>query len=163
AGAYAENTAAPPTTLTYLDEASYFVPVLLALNLQTAGEFTASLDWLRTVYDDRQPPRQRVIAALLHRDTGGPVTFTRAADWLRDPLNPHAIAATRAGTYTRFTLLTIIHCLMDFADAQFTDDTAESLPRARTLYLAALSLLETDELRQRTKRCADIIGTLDIT
>ena len=42
--------------------------------------------------------------------------------------NPHLIAATRQNSYTRFTLLAIIHCLLDYADAEFTQDTAESNP-----------------------------------
>jgi hypothetical protein len=81
--------------------------------------------------------------------------------WLLDPLNPHAIAATRQNTYTRFTLLTIIRCLLDYADAEFTQDTSESNPRARRLYLIAQELLKTRELQQSRNQCEEIIGVLD--
>jgi hypothetical protein len=67
---------------------------------------------------------------------------------MRDPLNPHLIASTRLNAYTRFTLLSIVRCLLAYADAEFTRDTTESLPRARTLYRTALELLETKALKQ---------------
>jgi hypothetical protein len=86
--------------------------------------------------------------------------YQRAPDWLLDPLNPHAIAATRRNTYTRFTILSIVRCLLDFADSEFTQDTAESLPRARSLYSTALELLDAPELKQRLNGCDDIIGRL---
>ncbi|MGL5861790.1 MAG: hypothetical protein ACRCY9_11115, partial [Phycicoccus sp.] len=40
----------------------------------------------------------------------------------------------------------IVRCLLDFADAEFVQDTNESLPRARSLYLEALDLLAIPEL-----------------
>src|SRR5207247_10610997 len=79
-----------------------------------------------------------------------------------DPLNPHAIASTRANTYTRFTLLSLVRCFLDFADSEFTRDTAESVPRARILYVTALKLLDADELKQHLGRCDDLICELDI-
>ena len=60
--------------------------------------------------------------------------FQRVRNWLSDPLNPHAIAELRTNTYTRFTLLSLIRCILDYADAEFTRDTGESNARARTLY-----------------------------
>jgi hypothetical protein len=50
------------------------------------------------------------------------VTRKQRNNWLLDPLNPHLIAATRKNTYTRFTLLSIIRCLLNYADAEFTQD-----------------------------------------
>jgi len=57
--------------------------------------------------------------------------------------------------------LAIIRCLLDYADAEFTQDTAESNPRARRLYLTALELLEATELKQSLNQCEEIIGILD--
>ena len=65
-------------------------------------------------------------------------------------LNPHEIVTnpltTRANAYTRFTIMSLVRCCLDFADAEFTRDTAESVPRARLLYLTALELLQSPEL-----------------
>ena len=137
--------------LTYVAEACYFVPVHLALQLQTRGQFTSALDWLRTVYDYRLPAERRKIyhgLKLEETQATSPATLVRPADWFLDPLNPHAIAATRAGAHSRGTLLSLIGCVLDFADAEFTRDSAESLPRARMLYLTAVELLGAAELQR---------------
>jgi hypothetical protein len=159
--AFVNNQATSPVNLTYLEEAYYAVPVQLALTLQRSGAYINALDWLRTVYDYTAPESLRKIYYGLVAEESLAVTYKRAPNWLLDPLNPHAIAATRRNTYTRFTLLSIIQCLLDYADAEFTADTPESIPRARRMYLAALELLETTELKQQLAGCESIIGTLD--
>jgi hypothetical protein len=131
--------------LIYLEEAWYFVPIQLALALQRSGEYTAALDWLRSVYDYRFPLAQRKIYYGLKREERQ-AEIERPADWLRDVLNPHLIAAARTNAYTRYTLLSIIRCLLDYADDEFTKDTGESVAKARTLYLSALELLAAPEL-----------------
>jgi hypothetical protein len=88
--------------------------------------------------------------------------YDRIEAWWLDPLNPHAIASTRANTYTRFTLLSLVRCFLAFADAEFTRDTAESLARARTLYMTALELLDLSELKQQLHGCDELIGVLDV-
>jgi hypothetical protein len=155
---------------TYLEEAYYFVPVQLALQLQQRGEYVDALDWFRTVYDygsplfDRYggPVNERKIYVGLREEEQYAYSFSRAADWLLDPLNPHSIAATRRNTYTRFTLLSIIRCLLEFGDSEYTSDTAETVPRARALYTTALELLSLPELDQTLGTCERIIGQLDI-
>ena len=82
------------------------------------------------------------------------------SDWLVDPLDPHRIASTRTKAYTRFTLFTVIGCFLDYADSEYTQDTAESVPRARMLYLTALELLDAPELRQTLGTCEELIGRL---
>ncbi len=159
--ALADNSDGPPSNLTYLEEAYYFVPIHIALQLQRQGHYTEALDWFRTVYDYSQPPGRRIIYPKLEeRDPA--LSYERAEEWLLDPLNPHAIAQTRPGTYLRFTLLSIIRCLLDYADAEFTRDTAESVPRARTLYSTALELLDTEALQQRLGACEAVIGSLEV-
>ena len=134
------------TNLAAVAEAFCFVPLHLARELQSRGEFTAALDWFRSVYDYRLPVSLRKIyhgLKLEETPTGTPTaSLVRPIDWLLDPLDPHGIAATRAGAYSRATLLFLIGCFLDFADAEFTRDTSESLPRARTLYLTAVALLD---------------------
>ena len=157
-----DNEDHPRSDLTYLEEAYYFVLVHLALELQREGHYIAALDWFRTVYDYSASPAERKIFPLLRDEESLSWDFRRSGQWLLDPLNPHSIAATRAETYTRFTLLALVRCLLDYADSEFTRDTAESVPRARTLYLTALELLNSSELSQSVGDCGDLIGTLAI-
>ncbi|MBI4784530.1 MAG: hypothetical protein HY785_24925 [Oscillatoriophycideae cyanobacterium NC_groundwater_1537_Pr4_S-0.65um_50_18] len=158
---YQRNFELGVSVYTYLEEAYYFVPIHLALALYRSGEYLAALDLLRTVYDYTTDVNRRKIYYGLIAEESIANTYKRSPDWLRDPLNPHAIAATRQNTYTRFTLLTIIRCLLDYADAEFTQDTSESNPRARRLYLTAQELLKTRELQQSLNQCEEIIGILD--
>lgn len=162
--AFATNKGAPPAVLAYLEEACYFVPLQLALQMQKAGQYLAALDWLRTVYDYEAPLGERNIYYGLELDAKLPDVslYQQAEDWLLDPLNPHLIAATRRYAYTRFTIMSLVRCLLDFADAEFTQDTGESLAQARTLYLTALDLLNVPELQQKLGSCEDLIGKLQV-
>jgi len=165
--AFALNSDATPSSLSYLREAYYFVPLHLALALQSAGHYLASLDCFRTFYDYEAqigPPNQRNIFYGLELDAKLPAAFLyqQADGWLLDPLNPHLIAATRHYAYTRFTLMSLVRCMLDFADSEFTQETGESLARARTLYLTALDLLKLPELQQKLGGCDDLIAELKI-
>jgi hypothetical protein len=148
--------------LAYLDEAYYFLPIEFALRLQEARYWNAALDWVRGVYDYGRPADQRKRAFMLVLNGEEELGFARTLDWLRDPLNPHLVARTRRDSYTRFTIIAVARCLIGAADEEFTRATAESLPRARELYLRALDLLESPELAESATACADNIGTLDI-
>jgi hypothetical protein len=160
--AYDDNLALPPSLQVYFDEAWYFVPVHIALQLQHNGYYTEALDWFSNVYDYSAPTGQRKVYYGLVAEASLKAVYERGQDWswLRDPLNPHAIAKGRGKTYTRFTLLSIIRCFLDYADAEFTRDTTESIPMARTLYQTALELLEDPDLNQQVDGCGEIIGQL---
>jgi hypothetical protein len=145
----------------YLDEAYYMVPMEIGIRLLSSGNYTAALDWFRSVYDYDKPINERKIAYNLMLDAGQ-LDIHRGVDWLLDPLNPHAIAQVRKGSYTKFTLLTIINCLLADADAEFTRATSESVSRARELYVKVLQLLDESELNQHTDKCLDLIGKLSI-
>ncbi len=159
---FSANKSASATILTYLKEAFYFVPMAIALQLQKAGQYTPALDWFRTVYNYTWAVDDRKIYYGLVLEENLENGYVRPDEWLLDPLNPHTTAETRKNTYTKYTLLSIISCLLDYADAEFTRDTFESRPRARILYETALELLELDELNQHIGQCDDIIGTLVI-
>jgi hypothetical protein len=137
----------------YLEEAWYFAPIQLALQLQKAGDYTAALDWFRTVYDYSQAPYLRKIYYGLVWDAALPSTPAGALDWLIDPMNPFAIAATRSGCLTRFTLTSLVRCFLDFADTEFARDTSDSVVHARALYNAALELLDVPELVEPGRVC----------
>lgn len=143
---------------TYLHEAYYFVPLHLALRLQRSGHFEEALEWLRTVYDYGLDTDRR-ISYLLDREGGAtaePVAFGRPDDWLFDATNPHAHASLRSNAYTRFTLFTVVRCLLDYADSEFTRDTPESVPRARDLYETALDVLAAEGLGDPTNPCVGV-------
>lgn len=176
---FKDNEGGSQSNLIYIKEIYYFVPIYFALQLQQQRYFLASLNWYRNVYaynltiiDPNQstngnqqnscetpPEDQPKIYYGLKLEENLPEVYQRAEDWLLDPLNPHLIASTRKNTYTRFTLLSIIRCFLEYADNEFTRDTAESVPRARTLYLTALEILE--RLEQKERNCKQFIDRLD--
>ena len=155
--------AAPASTMTYLQEAYYFVPMYLASQLQQQqGEFTAALDWYRTVYDYSVPGQVRDIYYGLVLDAQQASVYTLPSGWLSDPLNPHAIAQTRRYAYTRYTVLQIVQCLFAYADSLFTTDTSEDDAQARTLYMTGLELLSLAIFSQSADPCAGLtIQVLD--
>jgi len=153
------------THLTYFEEALYFVPLTIALQLQRSGEYIAALDWFRTIYDYTVPLDQRKIWYGLKQEEKIqiPDYSQRVADWLLDPLNPHLIASMRRNTYTRFTIFSLVKCLFAYADEEFTYDSAESIVRARILYTTALELLNLPELQQGDDQCRALIGWIEQT
>jgi hypothetical protein len=159
--AFAANASKPLSVRAYLEEAFFFVPLQLALGLQRARNFEAALGWFRLVYDYSQPLGAREITPILRE--GGfdqPSYFRNLESWLADPLDPHAIARTRPGTYRRAVLIFIVRCLLEYADAEFTQDTSESITRARILYETALELLALPELHQHMPGCLDLVAQI---
>lgn len=151
-----QNQDFPLSNLVYLQEAYYFLPIHLALQLQKVGHYGAALDWFRTVYDYAAPRKRRKIYYGLVQEESLDADDRRSQNWLQDPLNPHRIAESRPNTYTYYTLLSLIRCLLDYADAEFTRDTAESNERARTLYLTALELLDDSKLVSKPNSCREL-------
>lgn len=160
--AFTTNLPGGSSIVAYLEEAYYLVPTQLGVLLMQVGDYARALDWFRTVYDYTQSEKQRPIYYGLILEQKRPESWSRSSDWLLDPLNPHLIGATRKLTNTRYILQTIIKCLLDYADSEFTRDSPESLERARTLYLMVLKLLESDALFQNLTPCDDLIGRFDI-
>ena len=151
----------------YLEEAYYFVPILIAISLQKKGYFIAALNWFQTVFDytideDDQASKVKISYVLSRKSNVDNTSYKRKSNWLLNPLDPHGIAASRSNTYTRFTLISIIRCLLEYANSEFSQDTVESLPKARTLYETALNILKTDALRQTSNACQGKIGELKI-
>lgn len=148
----------------YLYEAYYFVPMLLALDQQQRGQYESALSWYRSVYDytvsSNISPRKIFFGLVLEESIQN--VYNRPADWLLDPLNPHLIAKTRANAYTKYTVMSIVQCLLGYADQEFTMDTIETVPRARKLYTTALDLLGITELAIAPKMCRESAGCLPI-
>jgi hypothetical protein len=156
------NEDASATIQAYLDEAYYAVPLHLAQELHRGTFYEDALTWFRKVYDYSASPGIRFTYPPLDPDGAATFSYARLPDWLADPLDVHAIAATRRGTDARFVLLSLIRCLLDYADAEFTRDTGEALARARLLYLEALTLLDLGFLKQRLTGCDELIGRLTL-
>lgn len=125
----------------YAEEAYYFIPTQIALQLSNNGYYQEALDWFRNVYNYNAPEELRKIYYGLILEEYNANIADRVAEWYKDPINPHGIAATRKNTYTRFTIISIVNCMMQYANAQFTMDNAESVARARELYEDILDLV----------------------
>jgi hypothetical protein len=80
------------------------------------------------------------------------------ANWLDDPLDPRLIARRRRGVYLRHAALMMVRNLLDWADHEFAQEDAESVDRARQLYLLARRALDAPEF----DRCDAAIRTLEI-
>src|SRR5262245_59678468 len=121
----------PSLAPNYLQEIFYFVPMALALQLQKSGQYLVALDWIETFITDHFAAPDRKIYPGLALEETTPTHYQRNPDnWLRVRLNPHEIATVRANAHTRFTLMTLARCYLDFADAEFTRDDRESIARA---------------------------------
>jgi hypothetical protein len=131
-------------------EVFWLVPVVLALQLQRAGHYLTALDWFQTVYAFNLPPTSRKIYHELELEGRITSEYARVPEWLREELNPHIFATKRKNAYTRFTVLSIARCFLDYADAEFSQSTAESVGRARTLYETAEDLLNLPDMKPET-------------
>jgi hypothetical protein len=157
------NIGSPNSILNYLEEAYYSVPIYIAIQLQRSYYYTSALDWFRVVYDYSTSDENRnIYAGFTLGSTVNLSKFDRTEDWLLDPLNPHAIARLRGLSVItlRYTLISLVRCFLEYADAEFSRDTAESVARARTLYTTALELLDLPELQQNKGFCQDLIGSI---
>jgi hypothetical protein len=146
-----KDVASFASTPNWLAEVFYFVPMLLALQLEKSGQYLSAIDWIRTVYaHDLHQGDPRIYRGLALEPLPG--TLTRDANWVLNGLNPHGVAANRtAPSYTRFTILTLARCLLGLADAEFARETRESLPKARLLYETAQDLLSVPEMTTPNK------------
>lgn len=146
--AYFDALLDPVRPPTYLQEIFFFAPLALALQLQKSGQYLAALDWIETFYTDHFAPAERKIYRGLVVEESLANHYERNPEnWLQVGLNPHETVLTRANSYTRFTIMTLVRCYLNFADAEFTRDEVESVARARALYNTALDLLALPEMQ----------------
>jgi hypothetical protein len=124
----------PSLAAEYLQEIFHFVPLALARQLQQSGQFLAALDWIETVYTDHLASGERKIYPPLVMEESIVTRYQRNPDdWLRVGLNPHQIVTARANAYTRFLLMNLAACYLDFADAESTRDDGSPGPGPRPL------------------------------
>jgi hypothetical protein len=139
-----------PPSLNYFKEIFYFVPMQLAIQLQKSGEYIAALDWYQTVYAYNLPADKSKIFLGLELERNLPPNLPQTQDWLLESLNPHTRAANMPNPYTRFTLMNISRCFMEFADLEFSRTDSGSTSRARSLYLTASRLLSLPDIQTPT-------------
>ncbi|WP_367105954.1 ribosomal protein L7/L12 [uncultured Psychrobacter sp.] len=145
----------------YLKEAYFFLPLQIALSLYEKQLYLKSLLWFRSVFDFQLSGRERRLTYILSNEAFSVSSYGQPEDWFKDPLNPHSIY--RTNKYTLFTIQNIIRCLLDYADAEFTYDTSESVARARNLYNTALELIESELPVQPKNNCLALIESLKYT
>ena len=145
---YNKNINSINSNILFFQEAYFFVSLKIAQYLHSRGYFQDALDWYRFVFDYYQEYSsssqydKRKIYHGLEAESSFSINFQRSKDWLSNPFNPHAIAGTRKNSYTRSTIISIVKCLLDFADQEFTIDTAENISKAKVLYEEAKRLLD---------------------
>ena len=174
-----ENMRENINLLQYIEELYYFTPVTIAIALSKSGNYQHALLWFRQVYNylglragkkifDQFFLREGftydpyIIYDGLEEDRNEK-RFDRIESWVRDPINPHVIASRRSGAYKRFTIQSIIRCLLDYADAEFTFDTGESVAKAKLLYQTALDLIQSELPVQPENKCLALIESLKYT
>jgi hypothetical protein len=122
-------------------EVFWAVPVFVAQRLRAAGRYQLALDWYWPVCPYTDATAQSVYS-VVNRETAtapAPPDLSFPPDWTQN-LDPFHRVAGRPAPYLRASLLAVIGCLADYADAEFAAETDESVADARNLYLAARRL-----------------------
>jgi len=135
-----------------LFEALWLVPIAIGQRLQSGRQYLAALEWFRTVYAYNLPQANRNIYYALTFEANTTTEYVRDPLWLTTKLNPHifvqpsigqsGLAVGRKNVYTSYTVLTIVQCLLDYADLEFSNGSPESISEARSLYETAVDLLQ---------------------
>ncbi|MFE1797715.1 LamG-like jellyroll fold domain-containing protein [Streptomyces sp. NPDC059517] len=134
-----------------LQEALWLAQLHLAVTFSRLGQNQSAIDWIRTLYAYDRTGDDRLVFAGFRLEQGPAKPLERTTRWLTsDTLNPHRIADGRAGTQLRFTLLLLASCLVEQGEGEFTADTQESRPLARTLFLTADRALRAPEFDDAT-------------
>ncbi len=145
----------------YVDEAYLHLPLLLAQKLKEQGFYETSLDWYTQVYDHNEENGRPIYKGLKFENSQSNYSKTNA--WLGDPLDPHRLAKKRNSSYKKFVVNDIAKCLIAYADAEYTRDTAESVAKARELYKEALEALSILMEVNPDSNCAILLSGLSIT
>lgn len=123
-----------------IQEGFYYLPLAIANKLTALGEYQEAKRFYDVIFNFKQ---NVPYFYLLDDDTAA---FTNEIkvndDWGDNPLNPHMIAASRPRSLKKSFYLQLINYFISYANHEFTQDTVESIARARQLYLEAEDLLK---------------------
>ncbi|WP_375419222.1 neuraminidase-like domain-containing protein [uncultured Hymenobacter sp.] len=152
---------------TLVSEAYYSLPILLAQELVRGRNYDLALHYFRLVYDYTRlapslaPDPQRLVYPALINNS--PNTFDSVFAWLNNPNNPYTLAGLRADSHLQFVVMSVVRCLLAYADSEFTRDTAESVARARGYYELAARLLRQEIIQNTVSDCASLLDPVDAT
>lgn len=139
-----------------IQEAFYYLPLAIANQLVHLKEFVEAKKYLSVIYDfEKNTP----IYYAFQDSNNDLLTINK--DWSDNPLNPHDIASTRPGTLKRSFYIQLINYFLSYANHEFTQDTVESIAKARQLYLEARELIVI--LKGDVKDCNAQIAEFEIT
>ena len=162
----------PETNFSLFEEVFFYLRISIAIQLQKSLEYDESLDWLRGIYDyalaapeDNKEDRRKIYHRLNLESSSRSILELNKYDretgkrsWLIDPINVHQISTERDNPYTQFILLSIIRCLLSYADSEFTLDKPKSINKANTLYETVQELLKDKALRHHFHEPGNSIG-----
>lgn len=148
---YLDQQTQTPSDQALALEVCWAVPILVGQRLHADGYYQQALDYLWVTYPYTLSDASMIVSSYdminneLGTDAQQPdLTLT---DW-RD-FDPFTIISPTSANpvpprpypFLRASLLAIIACLVDYADAEFVTETDEAIAHARNLYRAALALL----------------------
>jgi peptidoglycan hydrolase-like protein with peptidoglycan-binding domain len=140
----------------YLDEWYFYVPLAVADFLSRMRQFERAAAWFHVVFypftaqypPDFPFPPIRLIWWGFSEVRDQSYVYRNTVEWLTDPFAPFAVAQTRQGAFVRHVIIRYVDNLLDWADAEFSCDTSESVSRARELYELAEDILHSEEISQ---------------
>jgi hypothetical protein len=150
-----------------ISEAYYALPMLLAQELTRSRNYELALHYYRLVYDYTRLPSTalntdpRLVYPGLYNANTTP-TYDTVLGWLQNPNNPYTLAALRPNAHLDYVVMSVVRCLLAYADTEFTADTTESVDRARTLYEVAARLLKQDITQYAVMGTSDLLDPLDV-
>jgi len=139
-----------------IDDAFYYLPLAAASKLVSLKEFDEAQKYLSIIYDFKE---NEPIYYAFRNPTADLLKINN--NWGDNPLNPHDIAAARPGTLKRSFYIQLINYFLAYANHEFTQDTVESIARARQLYLEARDLIKV--LKGDETDCNTQIAEFEIT
>lgn len=138
----------------FFEETYLHSPLVIADLLNDQGLFEEAYRWLCLIYNPLMARDQRFVYQGIEAAGLNPGVFVAGADaeygvrhciaWLKDPFNPFAIARLRKDAWKRHLVIKFIENVLDWADAEYTRDTVESVSRARELYELAEEIFNSE-------------------
>jgi hypothetical protein len=157
----------PSFTNTLTSEAYYALPILLAQELTRSRNYELALHYYRLVYDYTRLPNgtlasdERIVYPALISSNGSTYSEPTVMAWLINPNNPYTLAGLRSNAHLDYVVMSVVRCLLAYADTEFTADTSESVDRARSLYELAARLLKQDITQYATPGTSELLDPLD--
>lgn len=145
----------------YYRELFLHLPLLIAKQLNSAGDFEAAQRWYHYIFDpttNEDPPSESEVeegmspAAHYWRFPEFKNTSLFSAEsmmgndeaigqYRRNPFSPHAIARIRTRAYQKSVVMDYVTNLLDWGDDLFSRDSRESINEATMLYAMAADIL----------------------